>query len=139
MDWGRERSSLGQIPRATGLLQEPCSLSDPPCHTWAPGPPHLLACAHLLIIILRAQEIIHDSDPGAQLLTQHIQEAVSIPASHGAGESEELPAARRAGRVRAGGTVGADGPGVWLWGRRPAAVQAGIGVGLRAAGGGQAP
>lgn len=94
--------------------------------------------AHLLIVILGAQKIIHDGDPGAQLLTQHIQEAVSIPVSHGAGEGEELPAAGRVGRVWAGGAVGANGLWAWLWGGRPAAVQAGIGVGLRAAGGGWA-
>ena len=123
---------------AAGLWQEPRDPS-PLTGPLPASPQHTCLCAHLLVVILRAQEILHDGDPGAQLLTQRIQEAVSVPASHRAGEGEELPAAGGAAAgVRAGGALSADRPGARLRGRCPAAVQAGVGVGLRAAGGGQA-
>lgn len=38
--------------------------------------------AHLLIVILWCQEVIHNGDPGTQLLTQHIQEAICVSAPH---------------------------------------------------------
>lgn len=95
--------------------------------------------AHLLIVILRRQEVIHNGDAGAQLLAQHIQEAICVSAAHGAREGEELPATGRPDGVWAWGAVGVDGSKAWLWGGRSAAVQAGVGVGLRAAGRGQTP
>ena len=129
---GAQPSGQQASGRSPGI---PVPLQAP--HT--PRPPHTCLCAHLLIVILGAQEILHDGDPGAQLLTQRIQEAVGVPASHRAGEGEELPVAGGAAAgVRAGGALGADGPGARLRGRCPAAVQAGVGVGLGAAGGGQA-
>lgn len=100
-----------------------------------PTPAH----THLLVVILGCQEIVHQGRSGAQLLAQRIQEAVRVPASHWAGEGEELPAAGWAGGIWARGAVRVAGPRARLWGGRPAAVQAGVGVGLGAAGGGQVP
>lgn len=49
-----------------------------------PSTPHILSHAHLFIVILRCQEVIHNGDPRTQLLAQHIQEAVGVSAPHGA-------------------------------------------------------
>ena len=129
--WDRSRDGLGLGGGAQGRHAGRQASRRPP----RPPP---CRHAHLFVVILGAQKIVHDGDPGAQLLTQRVQEAVSIPAPHRAGEGEELPAAGRAARVWARGAVGADRPGARLWGGRPAAVQAGVGVGLGAAGGGPA-
>lgn len=84
--------------------------------------------AHLLIVILGGEEIIHNGDTVSQLLAERVQEAVGVTAAWWPGEGEELLAPRqRAERV-----------GPVLGGRGRAAVQADIGIGLGAAWGLQA-
>lgn len=48
---------------------------------------------HLLIVVLPRYEVVHQSDPVAQLLTQSVQELVCVPAARRAGEGEQLLAA----------------------------------------------
>lgn len=89
---------------------------------------HFQHHAHLLVVILGGEEIIHDGHTVSQLLAESIQEAVGVAAAWRPGEGEELLAPRqRAERV---------GPVLGGWGR--AAVQADVGIGLSAARGPQA-
>lgn len=48
---------------------------------------------YLLIVVLPGYEVVHQSDPVAQLLAQSIQELVRVPAARRAGEGEQLLAA----------------------------------------------
>lgn len=62
---------------------------------------------HLLIVVLPGYEVIHQSDPVAELLAQSVQEFVGVPAAGRAGEGEQLLATvqcvRPAVRVLRGG------------------------------------
>lgn len=77
---------------------------------------------HLLIVVLPGYEVIHQSDPVAQLLAQSIEELVSVPAARWTGEGEQLLAAGQ----RVGATVRVLRGG---WG----AFQADVGVGVHTA------
>lgn len=46
--------------------------------------------AHLLIVILGGEEIIHNGDTVSQLLAERVQEAVGVTAAWWPGEGEEL-------------------------------------------------
>ncbi len=56
---------------------------------------------HLLIVVLPRYEVIHQSDPVAQLLAQSVQELVCVPAARRAGEGEQFLAAGQ----RVGGAI----------------------------------
>lgn len=77
---------------------------------------------HLLVVVLPRYEVVHQSDPVAQLLAQSIQELVGVPAARRAREGEEF--------LTAGQRVGA---GVRVLRGVGGAFQADVRVGVHAA------
>lgn len=114
-------SPQGSRPLAGALNPSPLTSLSPhasaPTHVPVCSPPH----SHS-----QGSGNPHDGDPGAQLLTQRIQEAAVSQARQGVRRREELP--RLEGR-RLGSGLGARAQTglARLRGRCPAAVQAGIG------------
>lgn len=77
---------------------------------------------YLLIVVLPSCEVVHQSDPVAQLLAQGIQELVGVATARRAREGEELPPAGQSVGTAVRGLRGGRG-----------ALQADVGVGLHTA------